>query len=144
MPCFERYTDKRKQAWNFSECSLDLYFLLTVLTSPCLQHQLFISFWFTFSRMLWFQLKSLPISLYSLHLRKCHPYSLTTTRSTSLNLLRLPEKIIQSSSTIFSHISSFSLRFFEQIKQFYTVFRSGKLYVFKSLNVIAAPVILKN
>lgn len=42
MPRFERRTNKRKQRrGTFPECSQDLYFLLTVLTSPCLQHHLF-------------------------------------------------------------------------------------------------------
>ena len=87
-----------------------------------------------------------------------HPYS--STCSTSLNLLHLQppprNKTIQSSSTIFSHICSFSLRFVKRLRQFYTVFPSGsapfsalivfqrRLYVLKTLNTIAAPAILKN
>lgn len=158
MPRFERLTNKRKQRrGTFPECSQDLYFLLTVLTSPCLQHHLF------------HFLSALPspiptwifavVSLFPSPLKNTTPALFSSTCSASLNLLRLRpprNKAIQSSSTIFSHIYSFSLRFVKRLRQFYTVFPSGsapfsalivfqrRLYVLKTLNTITAPAILKN
>lgn len=104
-----------------------------------------------------------------LNLRRCLSIPLTSekhhTRPFFFHLFRLPEppppppprnKAIQSSSTIFSHIYSFSLRFVKRLRQFYTVFPSGpapfsalivfqrRLYVLKTLNTITAPAILKN
>lgn len=110
--------------------------------------------------LLQFRLESSPLSLYSPKpLKNTTPALFSSTCSASLNLLRLRpprNKAIQSSSTIFSHIYSFSLRFVKRLRQFYTVFPSGsapfsalivfqrRLYVLKTLNTITAPAILKN
>lgn len=80
--------------------------------------------------------KSLPLSLYSLHLWKCHTLPLHL----FFPLFHLPTpppppspKNEQLSSTIFSHISSFSLRLFKQIRQFYSAFPSGSPHSLRSL-----------
>lgn len=158
MPRFERLTNKRKQRrGTFPECSQDLYFLLTVLTSPCLQHHLF------------HFLSALPspiptwifavVSLFPSPLKNTTPALLLPPVPppwTSSASAPPRNKAMQSSSTIFSHIYSFSLRFVKRLRQFYTVFPSGsapfsalivfqrRLYVLKTLNTITAPAILKN
>lgn len=145
MPCFEMC--KKKKIPEYTE---DLYFLLTVLTPTCLQHQLSIPFCFTFSHTVWFQTKSFQLSLNSPYLWKCHTPTLSL-----LSLFHLPWKITLLSSTIFAHAYSSCLHLIKCIRQFYTpfVFPSGstysrcfqrRLHMLKNPDTITAPVILKN
>lgn len=110
--------------------------------------------------LLQFRLESSPLSLYSPHLWKTPhpPFFLPPVPPPWTSSASAPprNKAMQSSSTIFSHIYSFSLRFVKRLRQFYTVFPSGsapfsalivfqrRLYVLKTLNTITAPAILKN
>lgn len=132
-------------------------------TSSCTHIPVFTASSFSFS--LCFTFSNSDLNLHRclsipLTSEKHHTRPSSYTCSASLNLLQPPphlgNKAIQSSSTIFSHIYSFSLRFVKRLRQFYTVFPSGsapfsalivfrpRLYVLKTLNTIAAPPILKN
>lgn len=111
MPRFERRTNKRKQRrGTFPECSQDLYFLLTVLTSPCLQHHLF------------HFLSALPspiptwifavVSLFPSPLKNTTPALFSSTCSASLNLLRLRPPPKQSDAIIIDNLFPYLLLFF--------------------------------
>lgn len=156
-PIWKAHKQKKTKAWNFPRMLPGL-----VLPPDCTHIPVFTASSFSFSLRFTF-------SNSDLNLRRCLSIPLTSekhhtrpsssTCSASLNLLRLRpprNKAIQSSSTIFSHIYSFSLRFVKRLRQFYTVFPSGsapfsvlivfqrRLYVLKTLNTITAPAILKN